>query len=186
MSWSGREIQRYFIAACLIKALVLPTVGEKFSHRATLMTLDNFDRTLLELLQKDCQTPLRELAERVNLSTASVQRRIQKLKSGGFIQANVAVLDPDRLGQVITLLVEVQADKTHAADLTLLKAQFSGPEIQQCYYVTGEADFMLVLLVPSMSRFQALCDTLFHNNPNVKWFKTTVVLDRVKTTLEVI
>ncbi|MBE0402697.1 Lrp/AsnC family transcriptional regulator [Halomonas citrativorans] len=150
------------------------------------MILDNFDQNLLELLQKDCQTPLRELAETVHLSTASVQRRIQKLKSNGFIQANVAVLDPDKLGQVITLLVEVQADKTHTADLELLKAQFSGPEIQQCYYVTGEADFMLILLVPSMRRFQELSDTLFHHNPNVKWFRTMVVLERVKTSLEVI
>lgn len=150
------------------------------------MILDNFDQNLLELLQKDCQTPLRELAETVHLSTASVQRRIQKLKSNGFIQANVAVLDPDKLGQVITLLVEVQADKTHTADLELLKAQFSGPEIQQCYYVTGEVDFMLILLVPSMRRFQELSDTLFHHNPNVKWFRTMVVLERVKTSLEVI
>ncbi len=150
------------------------------------MTLDNFDRSLLELLQKDCQVPLRQLAETVHLSTASVQRRIQKLKKEGYIQANVAVLDPDKLGQVITILVEVQADKTHVTDLELLKTRFSGPEIQQCYYVTGEADFMLVLLVPSMSRFQEICDRLFHHNPNVKWFRTIVVLDRVKTTLEVI
>ncbi|WP_447554780.1 Lrp/AsnC family transcriptional regulator [Vreelandella sp. EE22] len=150
------------------------------------MALDNHDLALLERLQKESQTPLRELAEAVHLSTASVQWRIQRLKKEGYIQANVAILDPDKLGQVITILVEVQADKTHAGDLALLKARFSGPEIQQCYYVTGEADFMLVLLVPSMSRFQALCDTLFHQNPNVKWFRTIVVLERVKSTLEVL
>lgn len=150
------------------------------------MTLDKFDHTLLELLQKDCMMPLRALAETVHLSTATVQRRIQKLKDSGYIQAQVAVLDPDKLGQVITLLVEVHADKTQTADLELLKSSFSGPEVQQCYYVTGDADFMLVLLVPSMSRFQELCDQLFHSNPNVKWFRTIVVLDRVKTTLNVL
>ncbi|WNL42284.1 Lrp/AsnC ligand binding domain-containing protein [Halomonas sp. PAMB 3264] len=85
---------------------------------------------------------------------------------------------------MITIFVEVRADKTHAADLEALKARFSGPEIQQCYYVTGEADFMLVLLVPSMRRFQAICDALFHKNPNVKWFRTLVALDRVKTSQE--
>jgi len=150
------------------------------------LTLDKFDIALLNRLQKDCQTSLRELAEAVHLSTATVQRRIQKLKETGYIQANVAVLDPDRLGQVITLLVEVHAEKTHAADLELLKASFSGPEIQQCYYVTGDADFMLVLLVPNMTTFQEICDRLFHNNPNVKWFRTIVVLDRVKATLDVV
>lgn len=149
------------------------------------MTLDKFDLALLELLQKDCHIPLRELADTIHLSTASVQRRIQKLRENGYIIGNIAVLDPDKLNQVITILVEIRVNKTHATDLDDLKKSFSGPEIQQCYYVTGEADFMLVLLVPSMSRFQKICDELFHNNSNVEWFKTTVVLDRVKVTLEV-
>lgn len=149
------------------------------------MTLDKYDYSLLQQLQQNCQTPLRELAEMVHLSTASVQRRIQKLKDKSYIQANVALLDPNKLNQVITILVEVQADKTHSADLQLLKQSFSGPEVQQCYYVTGEADFMLVLLVPNMQRFQQICDKLFHSNPNVKWFRTIVALDRVKATLSV-
>ena len=149
------------------------------------MVLDKFDFALLELLQKDCLIPLRELADLVHLSTASVQRRIQKLRDNGYILRQVAILDPEQLNQVITVLVEVRLNKTHITDLEAIKAHFSRPEIQQCYYVTGEADFMLVLLVPSMKRFQKICDELFHNNANVEWFKTTVVLDRVKVSLDV-
>ncbi|WP_034595537.1 Lrp/AsnC family transcriptional regulator [Acinetobacter sp. CIP-A165] len=149
------------------------------------MTLDKFDFALLKLLQKDSLIPLRELADAVHLSTASVQRRIQKLRENGYIIGNIAVLDPDKLNQVITILVEIRVNKTHAIDLKSLKASFSRTEIQQCYYVTGEVDFMLVLLVPNMNRFQELCDELFHNNPNVEWFKTTVVLDRVKVSLDI-
>jgi len=149
------------------------------------MSLDKFDSALLETLQKDCLIPLRELADIVHLSTASVQRRIQKLRENGYIVGNIAVLDPDKLNQVITILVEIRVNKTHVIDLNALKESFSGPEVQQCYYVTGEADFMLVLLVPSMNRFQKICDDLFHSNSNVEWFKTTVVLDRVKVTLEI-
>lgn len=149
------------------------------------MTLDKYDYSLLNKLQHNCQAPLRELAEEIHLSTASVQRRIQKLKEHGYIQANVALLDPNKLNQVITILVEVQADKTHIDDLQKLKESLSGPEVQQCYYVTGEADFMLVILVPNMQRFQQICDKLFHSNPNVKWFRTIVALDRVKATLSV-
>ncbi|RWU21512.1 AsnC family transcriptional regulator [Pseudomonas alkylphenolica] len=147
--------------------------------------LDDFDLALLTALQQDNSLPLRELAERVHLSSASVQRRIQRLKSNGFIQANVAVIDPEKVGQVITLMVEVHAERTQSADLELMKQTFSGPEIQQCYYVTGDADFMLVLTVASMSEFQALTQRLFHDNPNVKWFRTIVVLERVKSTLQV-
>ncbi|AIL61255.1 Lrp/AsnC family transcriptional regulator [Pseudomonas alkylphenolica] len=147
--------------------------------------LDDFDLALLNVLQQDNSLPLRELAERVHLSSASVQRRIQRLKTAGFIQANAAVIDPEKVGQVITLMVEVHADRTQSADLELMKQAFSGPEIQQCYYVTGDADFMLVLTVASMSEFQALAQRLFHDNPNVKWFRTIVVLERVKSTLHV-
>ncbi|ATZ63786.1 Lrp/AsnC family transcriptional regulator [Acinetobacter bereziniae] len=150
------------------------------------MILDKFDYALLMHLQKDCLTPLRELADAVHLSTASVQRRIQKLREHGYITGHTAILDPDKLNQVITIMVEVHVNKTHIADLDLLKQSFSRPEVQQCYYVTGEADFILILLVPSMSRFQALCDELFHCNSNVEWFKTTVVLDRIKVSLDVL
>ena len=149
------------------------------------MVLDKFAFLLLKLLQRDCLIPLRELAEAVHLSTASIQRRIQKLRENGYIVRNVAVLDPDKLNQVITVIVEVRLNKTHITDLEAIKESFSRSEIQQCYYVTGEADFMLVLLVPSMKRFQEICDELFHNNSNVEWFKTTVVLDRVKVSLNV-
>jgi DNA-binding Lrp family transcriptional regulator len=176
---------QYFISQQLINGLVFFSMNEKFSHRLFIMSLDKFDLLLLELLQKDCLTPLRELAESIHLSTASVQRRIQKLRDNGYIIGNIAVVNPDKVNQVITLLVEVRVNQTHATDLELLKESFSGPEVQQCYYVTGEADFMLIILVPSMSRFKTLCDDLFHNNANVQWFKTTVVLDRVKVTLDV-
>lgn len=150
------------------------------------MSLDKYDHTLLALLQVNCQTPLRELSEAVHLSTASVQRRIQKLKDSGYIQSTVAILDPDKLKKVITIFVEVQVEKTDINALRQLKLDFSGPEVQQCYYVTGDADFMLVLLVPDMQRFQELCDLMFHNNANVKWFRTIVALDRVKATLDVL
>ncbi|CAM3967642.1 Leucine-responsive regulatory protein [compost metagenome] len=149
------------------------------------MDLDEFDLALLAALQRDNSQPLRELAEQVHLSTASVQRRIQRLKKTGVIQANAAVIDPDKVGQVITLMVEVHADRTQSADLEVMKRAFSGPEIQQCYYVTGDADFLLVLTVASMTVFQNIAQRLFHDNPNVKWFRTIVVLERVKTTLQV-
>ena len=147
--------------------------------------MDAFDYALLEQLQKDSSLPLRELADRVHLSTASVQRRIQKLKQNRVITDEVAIIDPEAVGQVITLIVEVHSDRTHAPDLEEMKANFNVPEVQQCYYVTGDADFVLILTVPSMGVYKTISDRLFHNNPNVKWFRTIVALDRVKASLQV-
>ena len=66
-----------------------------------------------------------------------------------------------------------------------MKVQLSGPEVQQCYYVTGDADFMLVITVATMAEYEALARRLFDDNKNVKWFRTIVVMDRVKAGMTV-
>jgi len=147
--------------------------------------LDAFDRAILKVLQLDNRTPLRSIGEQVHLSTAATQRRIRRLEESGVIQANTAVIAPESVGQTITILVEVHAERTHGTDLNAMKRDFSGPEIQQCYYVTGNADFMLVLTVASMAEYDELARRLFHENRNVKWFNTIVVMDRVKVGLGV-
>lgn len=94
-------------------------------------------------------------------------------------------MNPELLGRAITAIVEVKARKTHSDDLERMKQTFSGDEIQQCYYVTGEADFVLTILSANMKEFTALCDRRFHDNADVASFKTMFALDRIKSTLEV-
>ena len=148
--------------------------------------MDSFDLAILRLLQTDNTVPLRKISEQVNLSTAAVQKRIQRLRQSGVIRAEVAMLDPDKVGRPITIIVEVHVEHTPPGqELDALKAKFSGPEIQQCYYVTGNADFLLVLTVATMSEYQALARRLFDDNPLIKWFRTTVVMERIKAELSV-
>lgn len=77
------------------------------------------------------------------------------------------------------------AERTSIEALEAMKAHFAVPEVQQCYYVTGEVDFVLVLTVASMNEYQTLARRLFAENSNVTWFKTIVALDRVKVGLNV-
>lgn len=146
--------------------------------------LDSFDKEILVILQEENKTPLRVLADRVCLSTASVQRRIKKMEEEGVIKANTAVVNPEKIGRLITIVVEVHMERAGTADIAKLKACFSGPAIQQCYYVTGEADFILILSVSSMAEYEEISQDLFYNNENVKWFRTIIVMDRVKATLD--
>ena len=146
--------------------------------------LDPFDLAILEILQRDNAMPQRTIGERVNLSAAAVQRRIVRLQKGGVIRGNVAVLDPAAIGQPITLLVEVQIENERLDLLEASKDSFSSaPEVQQCYYVTGETDFVLVVTVASMQDYEVLTKRLFFENHNVKHFKTLVVMDRVKASM---
>ncbi len=150
------------------------------------MQLDEFDRKILAILQKDNLTPQRVIGEAVNLSAPAVQRRIRKMTEAGVIERNVAVLDPGAVGHPITLFVEVEVISETAAQIEEAKRVFAAtPEIQQCYYVTGEADFVLVILVPSMAAYEALTKRLFFGNNNVRRFRTLVAMDRIKTGLSV-
>jgi Lrp/AsnC family transcriptional regulator, leucine-responsive regulatory protein len=148
--------------------------------------LDPFDLAILAILQRDNKTPQRTIGEAVNLSAPAVQRRIRRMEDSGVIEANVAVVDPAQVGQSITIFVAVEMESERADLVDAAKRQFAAaPEVQQCYYVTGEADFLLALLVPNMAAYEAFTRRLFFANNNVKKFKTFIAMDRVKTGLRV-
>lgn len=148
--------------------------------------LDAFDRKILDILQRDNTTPQRTIGEAVNLSAPAVQRRIKRMTEEGVIRANVAIVDPAAVGQAITIFVEVEVISETAEQIEQAKREFAAaPQIQQCYYVTGEADFVLVIVVPSMAEYEALTRRLFFGNNNVKRFRTFVAMDRIKVGLGV-
>ena len=148
--------------------------------------LDGFDRKILAILQNDNSTPQRAIGDAIGLSAPAVQRRIKRMAEDGVIRANVAVVDPAAVGQPITIFVEVEVISETSHQIEQAKAEFAASaEIQQCYYVTGEADFILVIVVPTMADYEALTRRLFFGNNNVKRFRTFVAMDRVKVGLSV-
>lgn len=153
---------------------------------SSLPALDAFDLAILNILQQDNTTPQRTIGEAVNLSAPAVQRRIRRMEETGVITANVAVVNPAKVGQPITIFVEVEVISETADLIDAAKKELSAaPEVQQCYYVTGEADFILVIVVPTMTDYEALTRRLFFENNNVKKFRTFVTMDRVKVGLAV-
>ena len=148
------------------------------------MKLDRYDRVLLAALQDDGRVPQSELGQRAHLSTAAVNRRIRLLEGAGVIEGFSARLSSKDLGYDLTVIVEIKAENERADLLDDMRRRFAAcPQVQQCYYVTGEADFMLVLVVPSMADYEALTQRLFFGNNNVKRFKSFVAMDRVKVGL---
>jgi Lrp/AsnC family transcriptional regulator, leucine-responsive regulatory protein len=145
------------------------------------ITVDGFDRAILEMIQLDNKLPQRSIGETVNLSAPAVQRRIKKMEESGIIRANVAIVDPASVGSPITLIVGVEIESERADLIDVIKRSFVDTrEVQQCYYVTGDFDFILIITVPTMSDYENLSRTLFFDNPNVKRFRTSVAMDRVK------
>lgn len=150
------------------------------------VSLDRFDLAILRILQHDNTVPQRKIGEAVNLSAPAVQRRIRRMEETGVIRANVALVEPRHVGKPTTIFVEVELVAETAELIDAAKAAFSAsPEVQQCYYVTGEADFILAILVASMTEYEALTRRLFFSNQNIKKFRSFVTMDRVKTGLSV-
>ena len=117
---------------------------------------------------------------------ATVQRRIRALKAEGYIENDVALLSPAALGFKMTfvILVELERERIDQLDAFRRKVR-SEPQVQQCYYITGDADFALIALARDMDDYQELTHRLFFDDSNVKRFRTSVVMDRSKVSLEV-
>jgi DNA-binding Lrp family transcriptional regulator len=145
-------------------------------------TLDDFDLRILARYQHDTQVPARAIGQAVGLSAAAVQRRLKRLRAVGVIRREVAEVAPSAVGLPITCVVAVDLDRERAADLDQFKRKMLGlAEVQQCYYVTGQTDFVLVVLVATMEAYEAFTRRWLLDDDNVKSFTTSVVLDRVKT-----
>ena len=146
--------------------------------------LDSFDVAILAILQADNLTPQREIAERVHLSPAAVQRRIRRLQDSGVIAANVAVLRPEALGRPLTIFIEVQLVNELDALTAGFRARVAAEEaVQQCYSVTGQTDYLLIVTAADMQEYQALTKRLFEGDQNIQRFVTSIALATLKRSL---
>ena len=145
------------------------------------LSLDTFDRAILRRLQRDARATGEDIGAEIGLSAAAVQRRIQRLRKTGTIAAEVAMVDPAAVGLAMSFVVGVELEHERADMLDAFRrAARSDPSVQQCYYVTGEADFILIVLARDMADFEAFTRRLLFDNANVRRFTTNVVLSRDK------
>jgi Lrp/AsnC family leucine-responsive transcriptional regulator len=144
-----------------------------------LQSLDARDRLILDLVQRDGRMPQAEIARRVGLSTATVNERLRKLESGGFIRRVVAVLDARAVGARVTAFVEVfiEHPRFEAAFIERLR---SLDEIQECHHITGEFSLMLKVRVRDMEALQELLIQRINGMEGVRQTRTNIVLSTSK------
>ena len=95
-------------------------------------------------------------------------------------------VDPVAVGYGLTVITEVEVENERLDLLDAMKRTFLAcPQVQQCYYVAGECDFVLIMTVKNMEQYTALTRTLFFDSNNVKRFKTLVSMSNLKVGLQV-
>ncbi|RWO44196.1 Lrp/AsnC family transcriptional regulator [Mesorhizobium sp.] len=143
--------------------------------------MDDLDRTILTVLQKNNRLSLAELAELVDSSAASCMRRVNKLRSTGVIVADISLVDSKALGKSLTVVVTVELDRDRLDFVEDFKRPMqAAKEVTQFYMVTGDADFVLIVAVEDVDAFDVFVKKKLLINPNVRKFKTMITLDCVK------
>ncbi|GLR59754.1 Lrp/AsnC family transcriptional regulator [Rhizobium indigoferae] len=145
------------------------------------MELDRADIVLLSAVQENNRLTSEELAERAHLSPTACQRRLKRLRAEGVIEADVSIVSPKAVGRQVTVVVLVSLERERADIIDRFKSAIRKTrEVMIGYYVTGDADFLLVVTAKDMEDYEQFTRRFFYENNDIKGFKTMVVMDRVK------
>ncbi|KTD82227.1 Lrp/AsnC family transcriptional regulator [Legionella waltersii] len=119
--------------------------------------MDRIDKKILDILQENCQINNQKLAEMVALSPSPCLRRIKLLEDNGYIKKKVAILEPDKIGLKLSVIVLVGLNSHQPAIMNQFEdtVRFL-PEVVQCYLITGQsADYLLKVVVPDLNAYQS-------------------------------
>jgi len=143
--------------------------------------LDDIDRTLLDLLQRQGRITNVKLAKEVGLSQASALERVRKLEERGYIERYVALVNAERVGRgtVAWALVSLAFHKEQSID-SFVGALQANQDVLECYHVTGEEDYLLKVLVPDISSYRDFLLDLLSQELGVAQVKSMMVLDTIK------
>jgi Lrp/AsnC family leucine-responsive transcriptional regulator len=143
--------------------------------------LDRVDRKLLNFLQKDSQMPTRVLADKVHISQPTCLRRIRNLREAGIISADVAMVDPFALGYGMLAFLEVSLTLQSDEHMQEFETRmFKEVEVMQCYFVSGEYDYFLVVHVLDMDAYYQFVRRAISGSGNVRHFQSRFPMKRAK------
>ena len=145
------------------------------------MLMDKTDRKILNLLQKNNQLTNLELAQLINLSPPPCLRRVRRLRKCGFITNDVSLVDPFKVKQHLISFVSVSLEKQGDDFLANFERKMNEcPEVKQCYFISGEVDYLLMVHVEDIAMYNEFIRRVFVNVPNIKSFRSSFCLSRVK------
>ncbi|MBB5752832.1 Lrp/AsnC family transcriptional regulator [Prosthecomicrobium pneumaticum] len=143
--------------------------------------LDAIDWKILRELQADGRMTNVELARRVGISAPPCLRRVRALEEAGIIRGYRALVDEKALGYDVTVFAMIGLTSQAEADLVAFEAKVrEWPLVRECHMMSGEIDFVLKCVAPSLRAFQTFVIEELTAAPNVGSVKTALAIRRVK------
>ncbi|MDP3747128.1 MAG: Lrp/AsnC ligand binding domain-containing protein [Phenylobacterium sp.] len=147
--------------------------------------LDEIDRRLLRVLQRDGRISNLDLAQQCHLSPSACSDRVRRLKERGVILRYSALLDPKAIDRALLIFVEVQLDRTTGDTFTqFAQAAQRSPEILECHMVAGGFDYLIKARVRDMEAYRGFLGDVLVRMPGVRETRTYAVLEEVKSVTE--
>ena len=143
--------------------------------------IDDVDLKLLQLVQQDALASTEQLGDAVGLSPTAAKRRVNRMRESGTIERDVSIADPERLGFDVFSLVFVNLERDRRDIMHNFKRAIADhPRILQAFYTTGDADFVLLVVSKTLADYEHFTQTFFWKKPDIKSFKTMIVMESVK------
>lgn len=147
--------------------------------------MDQIDRKILGILQKDCTMSTSEIAELVGLSTTPCWRRIQNLEKEGYITSRVALVDRAKVNCSMDVFVAISTNEHNSVWLDeFAKVADSMPEVVELYRLSGQIDYMMRVVVPDMAAYDAFYKRLI-DQARLSDVSSSFAMERIKYTTAV-
>lgn len=144
--------------------------------------MDSFDRAILAQVQDDAALPLNEIANRVGLSPTPCWNRIRKMEEQGVITGRVALLDSASLGLGVTIFVSIEtADHSEGWLARFAQAVQGMPEVVDVYRMSGDVDYMMRVVVPTIDAYDDFYRRLIKAVP-LKNVTSRFAMEKIKAT----
>jgi len=162
---------------------IIFTTENKVNNRKSgyMKQLDEIDRKLLNILQINSRITIRELSEKLHLSTTPIHERIKKLEKSGYIKQYLTLLDPKLLGKTLIVYISVSLS-THTKEAVdeFEKDMEKLDEIMECYYISGNYDFLLKVHCNDMEGYHDFITSKFSVIKNITQFYSSFVMAEAK------
>lgn len=148
------------------------------------MSINKIDRKILSALQQDGRIKYSELASQVGLTTSPCIERIKRLERDGYIRSYTAVLNPEKLNAAMVVMVQVRLDRSIKDSFAKFrKSVLALRQVQECYLVTGNYDFIIKARVSDMSAYRKFLESDLLSIAGVQESTSSVVIDAIKESL---
>jgi Lrp/AsnC family transcriptional regulator, leucine-responsive regulatory protein len=147
--------------------------------------LDETDKKILRILQKDAKITAKEIASTLKLTISPIYERIRRLESLGFIKKYVAILDKNLINKSITSICQVSLRYHNEAFIENFEQEVQKlQEVQECYHLAGQVDFVLKIHVNSLEEYHDFVKYKLSKIENIGILNSTFVLKEIKHSSE--